>query len=39
MVLIGHLADTWGVQAHPETGTKTVWAEVSCTGADRITLP
>ncbi|MFI5589534.1 ATP-binding protein [Amycolatopsis sp. NPDC051758] len=33
MLIVDKLADRWGVLDHP-AGSKTVWAEVSCTGLD-----
>jgi anti-sigma regulatory factor (Ser/Thr protein kinase) len=36
MQLVDKLAAAWGVQQHPATGSKTVWAEVSCDGVDAV---
>ncbi len=34
MMIVEKLATTWGVREHRETGSKTVWAEIACDGAD-----
>ncbi|MEV4143855.1 ATP-binding protein [Amycolatopsis sp. NPDC049691] len=34
MLLVDKLAAAWGVREHRETGSKTVWADVACDGAD-----
>jgi len=39
MVLIQALSAVWGGHDEPVSSTKTVWAEVSCIGADRIPCP
>ena len=35
MLIVNKLAKAWGVDGHPATGGKTVWARISCDGADR----
>lgn len=35
MVIVDKLAKAWGVDDHRSTGSKTVWARISCDGSDR----
>jgi anti-sigma regulatory factor (Ser/Thr protein kinase) len=35
MLIVDKLAKAWGVRDHSATGSKTVWAQISCDGADR----
>lgn len=36
MLLVDKLTAAWGVLEHRESGSKTVWAEVSCDGLDTV---
>jgi anti-sigma regulatory factor (Ser/Thr protein kinase) len=35
MLIVDKLAKAWGVHDHSATGSKTVWAQISCDGDDR----
>jgi anti-sigma regulatory factor (Ser/Thr protein kinase) len=34
MLIVDKLAEAWGVREHPADGGKTVWARISCGGAE-----
>ncbi|MEU0529079.1 ATP-binding protein [Amycolatopsis tolypomycina] len=36
MQIVNRIAADWGVQDHPATGGKTVWAVVACDGVDAV---